>query len=402
MLSSIPLMDIEALRFSPVGRLVPISGTDRRWGDFNYWAFVPAPLPASISLCEATVHVVAEAAMAVGRLDAASDKLPNPDVLVRPTLTKEAVSTSALEGTFAPITEVLEGELVDRKTVSASVREVLNYLEAAQQGVEALTSRPISLNLIAPLQRVLVQGTRGDAFDAGQLRQRQVLIGSEHRPIREARFVPPPPEKLPAGVSAWEKWIHAETDTTLLVRVALAHYQFEALHPFSDGNGRLGRLIVVLQLLEGRALRHPLLNISEWLEQRKDEYQAGLLDVSRSGDFDKWTAFFCTAIKEQSEVALGRINRLITLRDKYARLVRSVPGSRGGIALRIAEDLIGNPVFDVPRIAKTYGVTYQSANDAIGRLLELGIIGQIDRRKGRPRKVFVASEVLDELEGDHV
>jgi Fic family protein len=390
-------MDLQALVDSRVGKLVPIAGTDRRWGDFKYFAFVPEPLPTSVELSPATVAVVAEAAMAIGRLDAASDKLPNPRILVRPTLTKEAVSTSALEGTYAPLTEVLEGEIVGRQSVSASAREVLNYVAAAEEALGLLPGRPISLNLIAPLQQILVEGTRGDAFDAGSLRARQVMIGSEERPIEEARFVPPPHEILPEAVAQWEKWIHND-DTTLLVRVALGHYQFETLHPFSDGNGRLGRLIVVLQLIEGGALRYPLLNISEWLEPRRDEYQARLLQLSQNGDHDSWVAFFCTGIKEQSEKALSRIERLLALREAFVAKVRSVPGSRGGSAVRIAEDLIGFPVFDVPSIVKWQNIKYQSADEAIKRLIDLGLVRQIERARGRPRKLFVAGEVLRALE----
>lgn len=392
------VMDVEALSKSPVGKLVPIAGVDARWGSYDYFAFVPDVLPPEIQLSAGTVRIVADAAMAIGRLDAASDKLPNPLILVRPTLTKEAVSTSALEGTYAPLTEVLEGEVIGRQAVSESAREVLNYIAAAEEALDLLKRRPISLNLIAPLQKILVRGTRGDLFDAGGLRQRQVMIGSETRPIQEARFVPAPHELLPDALAAWESWIHEEHGPTLLVRVALAHYQFEALHPFSDGNGRLGRLIVVLQMIEDGALRYPLLNISEWLEPRREEYQSGLLEVSKTGDYDAWIGFFCIGIKEQSEKATARIGRLVELRDAMVDKVRSVPGSRGGTALRIAEDLIGMPIFHVPGIARWHKVTYQSADEAIRRLVELSIVREVRRARGRPRKIFVADEVLRVLE----
>lgn len=390
-------MDVKALEHSPLGALVPISGDDPRWGPFEYFAFMPAPLPDQVPLSEGTYGILADAALELGRLDASADRIPNPRLLVGPTLKKEAVSTSALEGTFAPLAEVLEGELAAVEDVSESAREVINYVRAAERGIDLLRERPVSLNLLCPLQEILVEGTRGDAYDKGRLRQRLVVIGTERRPIHEARFVPPPHDRLPDAVSAWEKWIHRD-DPTLLVRIALGHYQFEALHPFSDGNGRLGRLVVALQLMEGGTLRYPLLNISEWLEPRKDEYKDGLLNLSISGDFDAWVSFFCRGVRDQARVAHRRIDRLIALRNAYIERVRSVPGSRGGTALRLAEDLIGFPVFDVPWVAREHGVSYPSANEAIKRLVELGMVRQIDVKRGRTRKLFVAHEVMHVLE----
>lgn len=389
-------MDVEALQKSPIGRLVPVSGQDARRGPFSYLAYIPDPMPASVPLTEATFGIIADAAMALGRLDMAADNVPNPMLLIRPALRKEAVSTSALEGTYAPLTEVLEGEVVGRQAVSAEAREVINYVNAAELALELLKQRPISLNLIAQPQKTLVAGTRGDSYDAGQLRQRLVLIGPEGAPIGRARFVPPPPgDELADGVAAWEKWIHAESPH-LLVRVALGHYQFETLHPFSDGNGRLGRLLVVLQLIEAGALKYPLLNIAEWLEPRRQEYQAGLLQVSIDGDFDPWVAFFCAGIKDQAGASTSRIDRLLALRETLLQRVRAA-GSRGGTAQRIADELIGFPIMDVPWVVERHKVSYQSARDALERLVAIGLMREI-RRSGRTRRLFVCEEVLAELE----
>lgn len=389
-------MDVETLRGSPIGRLVPISGHDARRGPFSYVAYVPNPLPDSVPLSAATISIVADAAMALGRLDMAADKVPNPRLLIRPALRKEAVSTSALEGTFAPLTEVFEGEVIGRDSVSAEAREIINYVDAAERALELLEQRPISLTLIAQLQKVLVAGTRGDAYDAGQLRQRLVLIGPESAPIERARFVPSPPgDVLADGVAAWEKWIHAETPH-LLVRVALGHYQFETLHPFSDGNGRLGRLLVVLQLIEAEALKYPLLNIAEWLEPRRQTYQDLLLQLSIDGEFDPWVAFLCSGIKEQAEASIERIERLLGLRESLLERVRAA-GSRGGTAYRITDELVGFPIVDVPWVREWHHVTYQSARDALERLVAIGIMREI-RRSGRTRRLFVCDEVLAELD----
>lgn len=390
-------MDVEALSKSPVGKLVPISGTDAKWGPFSYFAFVPDPLPSSVPLKEATVRAVIDAGLALGRLDMAAERVPNPGLLVRPALRKEAQSTSALEGTYAPITEVLEGEIVGPEGVSAETREVLNYVFAAETGVQRLSERPISLNMLADLQGVLVKGTRGETYDAGRLRERQVLIGPKNEPIERARFVPTPEgEPLKVGFSNWERWIHDEGDTHVLVKVTLGHYQFETLHPFADGNGRLGRLIMTLQLIEAGVLKYPLLNIAEWLEPRKEEYVARLLATSIDGNFNSWVAFLCEGIKEQADAAVDRIDRLVAVRDTVLGTVLAAGSRRGGATYRIADELIGYPIIDVPSAAARQDVTYQSANEAIARLVALGVLREV-RRSGRTRKIFLSDAVLNEL-----
>jgi Fic family protein len=267
-------VDCEAFRSSPVGSLVKITGHDHYLGrPYDHFAFVPIPLPATVPLEERTYKLVGQAERAIGRLDAATSRLPNPSLLVRPALYSEAVSTSALEGTYAPLTEVLEADYVEQSRQSVEVREILNYVRAAERGLALIAEKPICVSLINDLQGVLVRGTRGDVYDAGQLRKRQVYIGERSGGVERSRFVPPPHgDLLIQGMSDWEKWINADDTIPLLVKVALGHYQFETLHPFTDGNGRLGRLIMVLQLIYANALRYPILNLSPYLELRKEEY----------------------------------------------------------------------------------------------------------------------------------
>ena len=389
-------MQPEAFEKSPVGRLVPIKGHDQRWDEeFEDYAFVPDPLPASLPLSESTYTIVVDAAMALGRLDAATNRLPNPRLLVRPALRLEAVSTSALEGTYATLTDVLEGDFVEETRRSAEVAEVLNYVQATETALERIKERPISFNLIAELQQILVRGTRGDSYDAGRLRERYLLIGPDNCRVSEARFIPPPHgDQLRDSVSDWEKWINAEDSIPLLVKVAAGHYQFETLHPFSDGNGRLGRLIAVLQLIYNGALRYPLLNISPWFERRRSQYQDHLLRVSQTGDIDPWIAFFCNAVLDQSVDAFGRIERLITLRDELIRTLRQARAR--GTSRSIVDDLIGFPVITVPAMTAAHHVSYQAANTAVARLVELGILREATGRTYD--RVFVCDAVLRELE----
>lgn len=390
-------MDLQRLEASPVGRLVPISGTDPvRRRDFSHKAFVPHPLPQDVALTAATYKRVSQAERAIGRLDAATARLPNPGLLVRPSLYREAVSTSALEGTHALIRDVLEADFMEDRQKSREVREVENYVRAAFQALELIEQKPICLTVIAELQATLVSGTRGDQSDSGGLRQRQVYIGNPSQGLEQARFVPPPPgELLVAGMSDWEKWINAEDDLPLVVKVALGHYQFETLHPFSDGNGRLGRLISVLQLIEQGALRHPVLNISPWLEAHRDAYKDLMLEVSHTGEFNPWVSFFSEAIEHQASDAVARIERLMAIRDRILADLRR--DKARGVVMQIAEALIGFPVITPSRAAEAHGVTFPPANNAILRLVEMGVLQEVTGRSyGR---LFVCVEILDAIGG---
>lgn len=295
-------MELDAISRSPVGYLVSIRGLDPWRGElYEHQAFVPAPLPprlADIGLGHATWHAVVAAASSLGKLDQAGRQVPNPDLLRRPTLRREAQSTSALEGTYAAFTDVLEADLDEtRASRSAEVREVMNYVHAAEVAFDWVADRPVSLSLLGQLQETLVHDTPGELSDAGGIRDRQVIVGAHRVPIADSRFVPAPPGALlEAGVRAWLDWINEPSDFPDVVRAALAHYQFETLHPFSDGNGRLGRLIVVLQLMQYGVLRFPILIVSPWFEARRLEYQNHLLRVSQTGDFDPLGTLLCRGL----------------------------------------------------------------------------------------------------------
>jgi Fic family protein len=384
-------VQLEAFQASPVGRLVPITGEDARVNrSFDHYAFVPEPLPSTVHLSQRTYKLLSEADRALGALNARILLLPNPGLLVRPALTKEAVATSALEGTFAPLSEVLEADYVDERKQSAEVREVQNYVRAARRGLELIQELPLCVRLITELQKILVQRTRGDMYDAGGLRQRQVCIGDRGQGIEDARFVPPPPgELLEQGVAQWESWINAEDDLPLLVKVALGHYQFETLHPFSDGNGRIGRLIITLQLIQAGVLEHPILNLSPWLEPRRPEYLDHLLRVSQSGEFDPWVAFFAEAVASRADAAAKTIAELLAVREEFQHRLRR-DGAKG-MVLDLAGNLIGYPVLDVGDAVRLHSVTYPAANAAIARLVKLSILREVTGKSYR--RLFACDEV---------
>ncbi len=386
-------MQLERLKNSPVGHLVPIQGHDARLGrDYRHFAFVPDPLPATVELTQRTQRLFSEADRAVGALQVMTRLLPRPSLLVRPALTKEAVATSALEGTYAPFIDVLEGDYVDVRKQSAEVREVRNYVRAAQRGLELIEELPICMRLASELQGILVEGTRGEDYDAGRVRERQVCIGDRGLGIERARFVPPPPgAELDAGLSDWEKWINAEDDVPLLVKVAVSHYQFETLHPFSDGNGRIGRLLITLQLVAAGVLEFPILNLSPWLEPRREAYIDQLSQVSETGDFDPWVAFFADAVRARAKAASATIDALLEMREDFIGRLRQA-GARG-IAVDLAGDLIGYPVLAVSDVQDLYGVSYPAANSAVARLVGLGLLHEITG--GNYGRIFRCDPVFD-------
>lgn len=390
------IMDLAAFGSSPVGDLVPIAGRDARFDrDYSHSAFVPHPLPARVDLSPETLVVMSEADRALGHINARVQFLPNPTLLVRPVLATEAKATSAIEGTYATLDEILTAEYIDGP-VSREVREVRNYIAAALQALNLIGTLPISRRLIEPLHAILVRGTRGDGYDAGSIRQRQVFVGEEDAPVEEARFVPAPPGPLlETGFSEWERWVNNDAlAIPLLARVAMAHYQFETLHPFSDGNGRLGRLIITLQLIAAGELTHPVLNLSAWFEPRKTEYIDALRDVSLTGDFDTWIRVFCTAVKQRADAAVLTVNRLFEYRDQV--VMKAVSAGNRRIGVEIGDFLIGHPVFSINELHHAVGVAINTAARRVSELEELGIVREVTGASyGR---LYFAAEVARLLE----
>ena len=371
-----------SLSDSPLGDVVRITGHDARFGeDYEAEAFVPHDLPDAIDLPATVWMAVSEAMAELGRLDAAAGLIPNPQLVTRIATRQEAIGTSALEGTYADLTELFAAEVLPRSDqdadVPANVREVMNYTRAADVAYEWVVDRPITLNLLCGLQAEIVRGTASDGPESGALRERQVFIGAKNRRVSEARFVPPPPgDQLRDRCERWIEWLTdaaAVSHIQLIARVAMAHYQFETLHPFTDGNGRVGRLVAVLQVLREGALRAPVLAVSPWFEERADEYRDHLLAVSVTGDWAPWIEFFANAIRDEARSGHDRIMRLLALRDEIADIVRTaLPRAR--LALEIADDLIAYPILSVAEAERRYGRTNQANRNAIGSLVELGIL----------------------------
>ncbi|MDQ3955734.1 MAG: Fic family protein [Actinomycetota bacterium] len=390
-------MDVAQFENSPIGTLEPISGVDALRRSYDHYAFVPHPLPDEIQLSGRTLNTVVDAGIALGRLDGEGHRLPTPSHLARPAIRAEAVSTSALEGTYTTLPRVMQSELMGEET-SSEDREVLDYVRAAELGFALVEDgKPVSLNMIKRLHKALMQrDPHCPPNEKGEIRTRQNFIGPTNAEIANSHFVPPPAGPiLERGLNHLETWMHRQGEIPLLVRVAVGHYQFETLHPFVDGNGRIGRLIAILLLLDEGALSVPILNISPYLQARREEYQDLLRRVSATGDFDTWVAFFCEGIRAQSLAGLEKTHRLLQLRDVMVEKLRS--RNVRGMAIKVAEDLIGRPVLTTTEVRDLYGVKYQSASNIIQTLVSAGLLEDIPWRKNR--RLFFSQEIIDIYEG---
>lgn len=376
--------------------MVPITGFDGRTGQpYDCFAFLADPLPQTVELSSATWTIVAQAEAALARLDQAARQIPEPALIRRPALRREAQSTSALEGTFAPFEEVLESDPEDRAQLSLELGEILNYVVAAEEAFSWDPERPLTVGMIASLQRTLVRGTAAhDYSDVGRLRDRHVFVGSRDGAIADARFVPAPfGDQLTVGFEGWIDWLsQPPADLSPVVQAGLAHYQFETLHPFSDGNGRIGRLLIVLQLMRQHVLKHPILVVSPWFEARRIEYQDELLRLSETGNWDTWIRFFATGVGASAATTHGRVDALISWREETLERVRVAGVS--GVAERLAGELIGAPILRASHVQARHGVTHQGAMFALRRLADLGVVTE-QVRNGRV--LFTARRVVELL-----
>lgn len=366
------------------GRKVPQHG---------YSAFVPAPLPPTLSWTPRLIAVLSDADRLVGRLAGEGGRLPNPHVLMRPFVRREAVLSSKIEGTQATLGELLAAEAgaaVDRSP--EDLREVGNYVVALEHGVARLKKLPISVRLIRELHEKLMTGVRGHQATPGQFRTTQNWIGKPGSTIANASFIPPPPGEVAPCLAEWEKFLHG-SDLPPLVTIALAHYQFEAIHPFLDGNGRVGRLLITLFLIERKILPTPLLYLSAFFEAARRDYYESLRAVSEQEAWQEWLEYFLLGIARMSEDALSRATRI---NDLIARWKTQLAGESTNTPVRLIDVLAANPFITSTGAARQLAVAFTTAQRAIERLERKGIVQPTtDARRNR---VYYARPLLDILE----
>jgi Fic family protein len=360
----------------------------------GYQAFEPAPLPPKLEWDAELVCLLSQADAALSELSGLGTQLPNPHMLIAPLVRREAEQSSRIEGTQTTFEQLLIAELAPAYDAATpekrdDCREVMNYVRALEEGIRILDTLPLSLRLVRDLHRVLLRDV--DQATPGEFRRIQNLIGRKGDTTATARFVPPPPDTLAAHLAAWERFIHDDkTRLPDLVRCALLHQQFETIHPFPDGNGRVGRLLITLFLMERKRLSQPLLYLSAYIERHREDYYALLLRVSTHGDWAAWLRFFLTGIEETAKDATARSRRILALREEYRRRV----GREKTSYLALVEQLFVSPYVDANLAVRVMDVSLPTARRAIESLEKLGLLreitGQTWGRIWRSDEVFVA------------
>jgi Fic family protein len=373
--------DYTSTRF---GVLTKIPGD--KWA-FPY--FLPHELPRNVELDSQTVFALSEADAALGQLAGLGQLIQDPELLLGPALTQEALSSSRIEGTQASLSEVLAAESDDGFPRDENLQEVDNYLAAARQGMELLSSLPISQRFFRALHETLMDSVRGEEKSPGDLRESPVWIGSATARPETAKFVPPHQTHIADLLDDWEVFVNEPPLMPALVRCALMHYQFETIHPFLDGNGRIGRLLIGFMLVSEDRLPAPILYISGYFENHRDEYYQRLQAVRERGELDEWVQFFCTAVAAQARDGSARIRALVEIRERYRR---EVHGSRSSLPGLI--DLIfRNPVITVSSVSRALSLSQPGASNLVRQAAERGWVRSVGRwgRGGKER--WIASEI---------
>lgn len=362
----------------------------------GYYAFIPAPLPPGLIWSLPLVSALSEAERDLSRLAALAGAFPFPRLLIQPFMRREAVLSSRIEGTRASLAELYTYESTQLSLLEpgGDVREVHNYVTALDYGLERLQTLPISLRLIREIHEKLMAGVRGGTLTPGEFRRSQNWIGPAGSTLMTATYVPPPFDEMTQALGDWEKFIHGGTEVPALARAAMIHYQFEAIHPFLDGNGRVGRLLMALLFTEWKLLPQPLLNLSVYFERYRQEYYDHLLAVSQRGEWEAWLRFFLRGVSAQARDSLVRMQRLEAIRIKYEPLVQSDRNSeRMGAVL---DSLFARPILSTKQLADSLGMPFKTARQYIEKLVQAGILREVT---GKARnQIYRADEVFGALD----
>lgn len=356
----------------------------------GYAAFVPAALPPTLTYSPSLLRAVASAERAVGQLSGLGGLLPNPYLLIRPFIAREAVLSSRIEGTHASLSDLYLYEATPTERPEApDVREVANYVRALDHALSPKRKLPVSLRLVKELHGILMNGVRGNQATPGEFRRSQNWIGPPGCTLNDATYVPPPVAEMLESLDALERFLHRPSELPPVVFLAAVHYQFEAIHPFLDGNGRIGRLLVSTFLCEMRLLPSPLLYLSAYFARSREEYYERLLRVSQAGEWEEWVAYFLSGVVSQAEDAAARATQLRALRDDFLNRLRS---TRSASALKLVDRLLATPIVTVPRAAQMLNLTYQGAQRVVRQLVSAKILQTLSGRR-RP-KPYIARDVL--------
>lgn len=344
-------------------------------GEMAYKSFVPTPLPPkpSIELTEDMINLLIKANSQLAVLESIATRIPNVELFVSMYVRKEALMSSQIEGTQATLEDVLD-PMIEANT-NRNVADVVNYIKATEFAIKRLNELPLCNRLIKETHAVLMEGVRGQEKSPGEFRRSQNWIGGQGSTLKNARYIPPSPNDMIEAMSDLEKYINADDELDALIRTALIHYQFETIHPFLDGNGRVGRLLITLFLMEKKALSTPALYISYFLKKNRVEYYDRMTEVRAKGNYEQWVTFFLRALLESAEDATATIDELIALHDKNAAVISSM-GRAAKNAMLVFEYLESNPIIEIRKTAEALSITFNTASSAIKRLTDAGILVQ--------------------------
>lgn len=345
-------------------------------------SYTPKKLPVQHIRWESFVHLIGKAHAEIGRFDALLQSIPNPSVLLSPLTTKEAVLSSRIEGTQATLEDVLKFEANPQKETKKfeDIQEVINYRKALKKAIEEMEKLSLSTRVIRKAHEILLQGVRGESKDRGYFRRQQVFIGKPGSKIEQAIYIPPSAEKIPDLMSNLEKYIHAE-EKDLLVQLAIVHAQFEIIHPFMDGNGRVGRMLIPLFLYFKKAISYPSFYLSEYLESHRNEYYQALLDISKNDNWDGWITFFLQAVIEQSKENISKAKKIIELYQQKKQRITELTKSQ--FSIKILDALFMMPVFQSQDFITISKIPRDSAFKILRKLEENRVIISDKKKKNR-------------------
>ncbi len=374
---------------SPFGR--PARQPGQKWA---FWHYAPKPIPRDIVMSSDAVLAMSDAEAALGRLSGLGYLISEPQTLVGPYLTREALASSRIEGTQASLSDVLQAELLASDDNTPDVREVTRYLSASREAFELVQELPISQRLILKVHRTLLSGVRGEEKEPGSFRRTPVWVGSAGAKPDDAAYVPPLPEDLPALLADWERYVNEDRPAPVLVQCALMHYQFETIHPFLDGNGRIGRLLINLLLKEKGRLDLPLLYLSNYFETNRDDYYEALQHVRERGEIEPWLRLFFEGVRVQCDDAVWRARKLVDLRETY---LRDATATRSKLP-QLVQAMVGNPFVTVQSAQKATGLSAPAARNLVRRAEDLGWLRSIGTHGRGGREHWYAHELFQIIE----
>jgi Fic family protein len=354
----------------------------------GYRAFIPKRLPPDppIQVDQELWTLLSQADRALGRLDGSTEALPNPDLFVFMYVRREAVLSSQIEGTQASLMDVLEFEVQALEPGRPQdVGEVVNYVAAMNHGLDRLREMPLSLRLIREIHEKLLTGVRGSEWDPGEFRRSQNWIGPPGCTLGTARYVPPPPHEMQAALGNLEAFLHDPQPMPALIKIGLAHAQFETIHPFLDGNGRVGRLLIAFLLCEKAILQRPLLYLSYYFKRNRSEYYDRLQAIRDRGDWEGWLRFFLQGVYEVAQEATLTARRIVNLREEHRTLITQHMGRSAAKALVLLETLYFRPIVSAQSVAEVTQLSFANANLLVRQLCQLGLLEEFTGQRRNRR-----------------